>query len=130
RRPICGIRNSTSRPSECRGIAYAPNLPSRPACAIANDIRYLASNCPNPPRRQYVSPNSTTPSGRQVLDHSSTGTGCQLCERSLLGVEWSPVTISTSGSSARTLGNSPSSFSIISTLAAKLPSSPVLSVYL
>ena len=61
---------------------------------------------------------------------SSVGTGWKLCERIRLGVEWSPVTIRTSGLRARSRETSASSASIISTLRAKLPSSPVLSVYL
>jgi len=48
----------------------------------------------------------------------------------LLGVLWSPVTISTSGFSARTCGITASKRWIMSTFAGKLPSSPVLSVYL
>src|SRR5207253_1177251 len=65
---------------------HAPYLPRRPACASASDIRYIAWNCPRPPRRQYDSPNSVTPSGRHVFAHSTVGTGCQLWPFSLLGV--------------------------------------------
>src|SRR5262249_44558067 len=113
-----------------RAVGHAPYLPSRPAWASASGSRYIAGNCPSPPRRQYDSPNSVTGSVRHVFAHNNVGTGCQLWRRSLLGVLWSPVTISTSGFSARTFGSSASTCSIISTLAAKLPSSPVLSVYL
>src|SRR5437867_8012746 len=98
----------------------APYFPNRPAFASAMGSRYIAWNCPKPPRRQYDSPNSVTGSGRQRLDHNSVGTGCQLWLFILLGVLWSPVTISTSGLSARTFGISLSRRSIISTLAAKL----------
>ena len=48
----------------------------------------------------------------------------------MLGVLWSPVTISTSGLSAVIRGTAASNSSVRFTLAAKLPSSPVLSVYL
>src|SRR5438105_8896723 len=109
---------------------YAPYFPSRPACAIARDIKYFAGNWPRPPRRQFDSPNSTTPSGRHERAHRRMGTWCQLWLLSLLGVLWSPVTMSTSGLRPRTRGISVSSRSIISTLAGKFPSSPVLSVYL
>ena len=48
----------------------------------------------------------------------------------MLGVLWSPVTMSTSGLSAVIRGTAASNSSMRFTLAAKLPSSPVLSVYL
>ena len=49
---------------------------------------------------------------------------------SFAGVLWSPVTISTLGPRASTLGTTASNSSIIFTLASKSPSSPRLSVYL
>ena len=77
-----------------------------------------------------VSENCWQASGRQQLDTSSVGTGCQLWLFRYAGVLWSPVTISTSGLSAVTRGITASNSSVRFTLAAKLPSSPVLSVYL
>src|SRR5207244_2567065 len=85
----------------------APYLPSRPAWASASSIRYFALNCPNPPRRHAASWNAVVPSNRAVAADSTTGTGCHEWLRSLLGVLWSPVTISTSGVSARTAGIEP-----------------------
>ena len=67
---------------------------------------------------------------RQNLAERSVGTGCQLWLASMLGVLWSPVTISTSGLSAVMRGTAASNSSVRFTFAAKLPSSPVLSVYL
>jgi hypothetical protein len=61
-----------------RRTSYAPNFSSRPACAMAKPIRYLAGNCPSPPVMQSDSPNASQRSGRQRSDHSSVGTGCQL----------------------------------------------------
>src|SRR4029079_4458953 len=111
-------------------IHYAPYLLSRRALARASVIRYLASNWPRPPRRHSLSPNFSQPSVRQNLAERSVGTGCQLWLASMLGVLWSPVTISTSGLSALMRGTAASNSSMRFTFAAKLPSSPVLSVYL
>ena len=61
---------------------------------------------------------------RQFLATSSVGTGCQLWLASMLGVLWSPVTISTSGFRAVIRGTAASNSSIRFTFAAKLPSSP------
>ena len=57
---------------------HAPYLLSRPALASARVIRCLASNWPSPPRMQVLSLNAELPSGRQQLETSSVGTGCQL----------------------------------------------------
>ncbi len=65
-----------------------------------------------------------TPSGRQQLDTSSVGTGCQLWLFRYAGVLWSPVTISTSGLRAATRGIIASNSSVRFTFASKLPSSP------
>src|SRR2546421_1193240 len=89
---VLAFTSTMDRPP--RGLGHhAPYFPSRPAWASAMDIKYFAGNCPRPPRRQYDSPNSTTPSGRQERAHRRMGTGCQLWLLSLLGVLWSPVTI-------------------------------------
>ena len=61
-----------------KGLNHAPYLPNRPALASASGIRYLASNCPRPPRRHSVSPNFWQASVRQTSEPSSVGTGCQL----------------------------------------------------
>ena len=52
---------------------------------------------PRPPFRQAISEKLFTASGRQYFEQIATGTGCQLWLRSIAGVEWSPVTTSTSG---------------------------------
>src|SRR5262245_60727915 len=109
---------------------YAPYLPILPALARARGIRYFASKWPRPPRIAVRSPNSVFPSKRQQSLTSSVGTGCQLWLLRKLGVLWSPVTISTVGFRAVIRGTAASSSSVFFTFAAKLPSSPVLSVYL
>ena len=80
--------------------------------------------------RHSASPNVSQASVRQLSATSSVGTGCQLWLLSMLGVLWSPVTINTSGFSAMIRGMAASTSSIRFTFASKLPSSPVLSVYL
>src|SRR3989442_1469650 len=64
------------------------------------------------------------------LDSSMNGTGRHECAAIVAGVEWSPVTISTSGSSStsESLPSFPSSS--FATLRSKSPSSPAVSVYL
>ena len=76
------------------------------------------------------SPKTSQRSGRQRSDDNRTGTGCQLCDFIFAGVLWSPVMINTSGLSYVILGMIASSSSVRCTLAGKLPSSPVESVYL
>ena len=77
------------------------------------------------------SPKVVTSSARTVFGaQNSSGTGWKLCDFIRLGVEWSPVTISTSGFRPISFGTSASSASITETFLAKSPSSPVLSVYL
>ena len=110
-------------------MLYAPYLPNRPAWAIANGSRYFALNCPNPPRRHASSPNSFTASIGQESAAKTTGTGCQvafqLARRRVVARHDQHVRLH-----AGTCGMMASKRSIISTLAAKLPSSPVESVYL
>ena len=53
--------------------------------------------CPRPPRAQALSPNACAESVRQLRAASIVGTGCQEWLLSAAGVEWSPVTTSTSG---------------------------------
>lgn len=59
-------------------VAYAPNLPSRPALAKAKVMRCFASNWLRPPWRESLSLNPSQRSGRQQSETSSVGTGCQL----------------------------------------------------
>ncbi len=66
--------------------------------------RSLARNCPSPPCKAGRSPKVVTRSGRLVAGaQSRVGTGWKLCDFIRLGVEWSPVTIRTSGFKAREL---------------------------
>ena len=127
------IQLSANHPTKASTLSSAlimHHICSSAALARASVMRYLASNWPRPPRRHSLSPNFSQPSVRQNLAESSVGTGCQLWLASMLGVLWSPVTISTSGLSAVIRGTAASNSSMRFTLAAKLPSSPVLSVYL
>jgi ribonuclease J len=74
--------------------------------------------------------NSVTSSRRQYFARNKTGTGCQLCMASVAGVEWSPVTTSTSGLRASIDGRCASSSSTALTFPSKSPSSPRASVFL
>ena len=91
----------------------------------------MASNrLPKLPLRHSLSPKDSTLSGLAFLDQSMVGMGCHEWALSFEGVEWSPVIINTSGSSAIMSGIRASTYSIMPTLPSKLPSSPKLSVFL
>ncbi len=72
--------------------------------ASISGMRSVAAKIPRLPPLQAVSPKDSTVSLRSQRERSSRGDGCQLCPLSRAGVEWSPVTTSTSGFSATRAG--------------------------
>ena len=67
---------------------------------------------PRPPAAHATSLNSVTVSRRAVFADKSTGTGWNECAFMADGVEWSAVTVSTSGPSCSTAGRAASASSM------------------
>src|ERR1700722_14442918 len=109
---------------------YAPNLSNIFAFACIWRIRNLESNTPSEPLFAPVSVKRSSLSEPLTAECSNTGCGCQEWPFIKQGVEWSPVTTSTSGFFFNRIGSAASKSSIAFFLAAKFPSSPALSVYL
>ena len=93
-------------------------------------MRYFASNTPSEPEFAPVSVNRSSLSEPEQAECSSTGCGCHEWPFMAQGVEWSPVMASTSGFLRSRIGSAASNSSIAFFFAAKLPSSPYMSVYL
>src|ERR1035437_1824024 len=109
---------------------YAPNLSNILALACIRRMRYFASKTPSEPELAPVSVNRASLSEPEQADCSITGSGCHECPFMAQGVEWSPVMASTSGFLRSRMGSAASNSSIAFFFAAKLPSSPYMSVYL
>ena len=91
-------------------------------------MRSRLGKVPRLPARALCSWKRGAPSAPHRRACTSTGTGCQEWARAGTGVEWSPVTHSTSSPASSSAGSARSTLSIASTLAAKFPSSPAMSV--
>src|SRR3974390_299380 len=109
---------------------YAPNLSNILALACIRRMRYFAWKMPSEPELAPVSVNRSSLSEPEQEETSITGSGCQEWPFIAQGVEWSPVMASTSGRLRSRIGSAASNSSIAFFLAAKLPSSPYMSVYL
>src|ERR1017187_7434695 len=109
---------------------YAPNLSNILALACIRRMRYRSEEHTSEPEFAPVSVNRASLSEPEHADCNITGSGCHECPFMAQGVEWSPVMASTSGFLRSRMGSAASNSSIAFFFAAKLPSSPYMSVYL
>src|SRR3990170_7262072 len=111
-------------------VPHAPYFVSRPAWASARGSASMAGNVPSEPFWSATSLKASQASARVQDARIRNGTGCQEWPAITAGVEWSPATISTSGSSARSAGTAASTSSRFAPFRSKSPSPPGGSVFL
>jgi len=109
---------------------YAPNLSNIFAFACMRRMRNFAGKTLSEPLFAPVSVKRSNLSEPLVAECNSTGCGCHEWPFNAHGVEWSPVMAITSGFFFNKIGSAASKSSMAFFFAAKLPSSPYLSVYL